>query len=341
MAARKLRSISNVDRYQNATSVFEALDRFLSSSKGSVHQVTANKVVAEVARYLNRRAMDAAIRRAGAMAALALCSVFSLAAAFFEQSAFILVGLALVCLSAGSFTLIARSDKRPEKQPLELDDLQKVLPTDVTDALLGFLKYCERHEIVPIYRDGALVETVWNDSRWLYALAWSELGQQARNKTRSLTAPELLAYRPITGTAVPATKKATQADRNWILDLSPADFKSRFQEFEAIEPESGALQPWSKLLMIEGERFSRDHPIEDGRQFRKALLNHLKEQGVMHPRGRSFEPDELAAVFSSSNSKDAGNCRRFMTDPEYRSELGQKQNRNQQSFPAFFDSENS
>ena len=171
-------------------------------------------------------------------------------------------------------------------------------------------------------------------------IANSALSDRSKEVLRIDETTAVLVFRPEQrrcATAVPtapvlAPKQGGEPDRNWLSDLSTSEFHSLVDEFAGFNIK-GKLQLWSRLLLEHGKRFSDRHKIEDGRTFRREFLKFLRHENIQRSNGRSYEPEDLAAVFCMTNNTTPGACRRFLTDEKFRDLLRLQPKSNQQDLP--------
>lgn len=331
MAKRNL--YSNAERRQLAISLYEDLSHYLEGKT-----VNAEDIAIPLAEAFNSKVTLYEVRKALAAAVFGCTGLGSILFAAIGAPIATMIFVVGTVLAAAGFV---DSAKKQLRLPAQFSNPEQIEWTGSDEAYAELNVYFEdvRSHAKLVYQDGSWFEHMVESGWWHLAIAKSALTDRSKEILRMNESTVPLVFRPEQRGVEPCTKASVstprpegEQDRNWLPDLSAAEFQSLIDEFATFVIK-GKLQPWSRQLLEHGKRFSDLHKIEDGRTFRHEFLEHLKKVKIKHPRGRVYEPDDLAAVFCVTNNTPPSACRRFLTDEEFRDSLRLQQNENQHVLP--------
>ena len=331
MAKRNL--YSNAERRKLAISLYEDLSHYLEGKT-----VNAEDIAIPLAEAFNSKVTLYDVRKALAAAVFGCTGLGSISFAAIGAPVATMIFVVGAVLATAGFV---DSAKKQRRLPAMFSNPEQIEWTGSDEAHTELQMYLEdvRSHAELVYKDGSWFEHM-DESGWSYlAIAKSGLTDRSKEILRMnestvplVCRPEQRGLEPCPQASVSTPKPTGEQDRNWLPDLSAAEFQLLIDEFATFVIK-GKLQPWSRKLLEHGKRFSDRHKIEDGRTFRHEFLRHLKAKTIRHPTGRAYEPEDLAAVFCVTNNTPPSACRRFLTDEEFRDSLRLRQNENQHVLP--------
>ena len=325
---------SNAERRQLAISLHEDLSRYLEGKT-----LNAKDIAIPLAEALNSKVAFHDVRKALAAAVFGFTGLGSISS--------VLIGAPIATMTFAFGTVIAAtgfvvSAKRQARLPTQFSNPEQIEWTRSDEAYAELKMYLNdvRSNAELVYHDGSRFEHMVESGWWYLAIAKAALSDRSKKILQMDEATVVLVFRPdqqsVTTTMSDhlalLPKKAREQDRNWLPDLSAAEFQALIDEFAAFDI-VGKLQPWSRQLLVHGKRFSDNHKIEDGREFRREFRKHLTSEKIQHPNGRPYDAQDLAAVFCITNGTPPSACRRFLTNENYREILRLQQSGDQHSLP--------